>query len=887
MDSVQKNRLIMRYLRERSPFQERSQSPADDQRTFAGLSTLLDYIKESNEELFDFETLENDDKQWQELRKVIDYCTVFHKESPQILQSINPDQIDFALRFFQNNRALAELPSDNYFRRPVSPAAEDPDLNSLVVESRAKLYDLIKQILGTSAFNPDDVKDINLRINQLDGLIAGFVGSEPQKDTSALIMLRNLLSDLNKLNGLEIIRIPQDNGPSLIYCKLPEPMEGVTAKVSLVSLDTVKTKLTRLCSAEDLSVESYEAKRVGNYQLRTEAILKLPKNGQITEVQREAMALNISRMMGLDTTHSTTVSYDGRPALFVPFDNIRLLKDFAKGQTFFAGLGIQGKTYTHYSTINPVGEGVQADLFVDDSGANLGLLYVCSDTDAIGGYCQNKALRNDRSWYIFDQVLMADLKMALDSRLNLVPCQFLGKYTRHGQGRNRTLVEDSSMVAKFASIMQLIDLQEQILQYLEQSAWLHHNRAEEITERLKTASLRAEERARLKVELSDVHALEMDALVLKKRVAERIDMLQEVLPSTQGEVSSTDLRQALIIEKLLHNPVLFCDDGRPYKNPWTNKHSNPIQSIEALDNGLIQIRFPHAVSQEMFDFIKRRGAGESMILASANSLHINKNHLHQLHENMLHPENDLNLSLTTRYLYPEDLRLLQKAYNQTKEPELFQILKDYQDQMNPEDRRRQNKIDAILVAESKLKDHIAGTKHKGLATHLLKKFYFDAQQQLFAMIPTEKLPSQLNEAFSAALKLDRASDFIKVLCAAIPGAKTQDPNFIEFLNQCIKRAATATNHTHAREESLSLSIDAMNTLQSFKLSSTAQMKQLYQREDDVFDRFDPLAPLMVQLRQEKALILGLTAPRAESEKPVKMECDQIEQTEQNKSRLNS
>lgn len=65
-------------------------------------------------------------------------------------------------------------------------------------------------------------------------------------------------------------------------------------------------------------IEDYDTARE-RYKLCTEAIIKLPKYGDIREVQHEAIALNISRLLGLDTAITTSITYNNHPALFILF----------------------------------------------------------------------------------------------------------------------------------------------------------------------------------------------------------------------------------------------------------------------------------------------------------------------------------------------------------------------------------------------------------------------------------------------------------------------------------------------------------------------------------------------------------------------------------------
>ena len=376
--------------------------------------------------------------------------------------------------------------------------------------------------------------------------------------------------------------IPGEHGAgAMTYCTLAESAGGVTEKVSLVRLAKVTEQLGRLRDTDVADVDAYIAHR-GNYKLSTEAILKLPKHGSIEEVQRESMALNISRILHLDTTSSSMVSHNGKPALFVPFENIRLLKDFAQGKTF-TPFG-SSKSYEHYSTINPVGEGVQGDSFVEDFGNALGLFYICSDPDSIGGYNQNKALRDNRSLFIFDQVVMPSDKLKLDSRISLQPDDIIMGHTRHGRGRNRTLIEDSSFTAKFDSIVEILRQQERIYKYANRTIALYTNEIERINRDLGRLHTPLQDKE-LKEQKAQFGALLKDAINLREAVKSRIDKIGTTLPRRSRDLSNNDICQALVLEKLVHNPRLFTDLGRPYKNPWTTRQDNPVTLIATTEPG--------------------------------------------------------------------------------------------------------------------------------------------------------------------------------------------------------------------------------------------------------------------------------------------------------------
>jgi hypothetical protein len=874
VDAEQKKRIIKRYIKEKSANPEAVNLGDNALAPYAALDRLLDHVDANNHGLFDLATFEANQGQWQQFTDILNYASTFTAGSPPTLTKISLRSADFGLQYWRNARDINALPKDNYYSRPTSkPAVGDADLDQKIQGSRAKLYALTQTFPQATVFDPANTELVKARIASLNQQMKPLQDGTVQK--AVLQKQLNILLDLNKVNQLERITIPQDNGAPLTYCTLAEAAGGVTEKVSLISLAKVKTQLGQLCARDNLTVDLYDTER-GQYKLNTEAIIKLPKHGDIKEVQHEALALNISRMLGLNTTASTSVSYNGHPALFVPFDNIRLLSDFATGKTFTAGLGFSGKTYTHYSTINPVGDGLQADCFVDDFGTALGLLYLSSDTDAIGGYCQNKALQNCKALFIFDQVIMDSDKFVLDSRLSLQPDQFFVKHLRHGKGRNRTLIEDSPMTTKYASLMQLKEDSGKILQYLSHVAWQHHNRGEAIKQQLK-GQITKEARDQLTEELKDVQILEKDAETLKSKIQTRIKKIDEILPKVTGAVSVNEVRQVLILEKLLHNPVLFSDDGRPYKNPWTSRQDNPAQSVNDLNNGSVEITFKNKVSPEMLAFIKRQGGGDSLTLTSPKVITVSKAHLNALSEGMLHPEHTVNLNANAHYLDAADLAQIKDAYTDGHRTRIISAIADYQAVMNNRARSTPDKMACLVKTEADLKAFIQTAKDKGFGLHVLKKFHFDEQQRLQTLMNQALIPANLNQAFAAALKLDRVSEFNEVVREAITHNKLTDAQFTGFLTLCIQKEALATNHSSAQRESLALSQEVQRVMAQLKLPVAPLIVQLGGpvMADDRLARIDPIAALEADLRVEHDLLISRATTVSPSTSPVATVDDKV------------
>lgn len=830
MDAEQKKRLIKRYVEEKSILFQSIELDDDKLDLFIALDDLLDYIGQNNQGLFDLTTLETDARQWKELVNIIHYAIDITSAYPQAPIKVNKQNADFGLQYWRNSRAIKMLPKDDYYARPTAmPSSLDEDLNQLIESSKEHLYALLNTPEQPSEFDVKDTESVAATIVTLNEIIANTKEALQKKRMHDLL---NVLLDLNKINQLKPIVIRQNDGSSLNYCVLAEAIEGVTQKISLISVSQIQEQLGHLNAQSALTMERYNKERA-HYQLNTDAIIKLPKHGNIIEVQHEAMALNISRMLNLDTTASTTIVHKGQPALFIPFATIRLLREFAKGKTFKAALGLTGKTYTHYSTIKPVGSGIEADHFTDDFGNALALLYLCSDPDAIGGYCQNKALRNSKSLFIFDQVFMDGDKFLLDSRLCLQPNQFLMQYTRHGLGRNKTLIEDSSMINKFDSIMRLKAQAGKLAQYASHVAFLHHKRAEAIKKEL-MSFINEEFYEKRNKELDEIERLEKDAELIKSKIQERINQIDEVLPKTKGTISSSEMCQCLIFEKLLHNPVLYSDDGRPYKNPWTEKHTNPIQSINELTQDTVQIHFKHKISLDMVQFIKHHGDGDSLSISTPKSICISKEQLHTLKESMLYPEYHMYLDPNVDYLASTDLIQMKKAYGNEYQEELIRIIDLYHIEMRKEN-TIPTKLACIAKTESAIKNCVHHAKNKGFGMHLLKKFYFDAQQQLQQLINPALMPIYLNQAFTAALKLDRVSEFNTVIKEALYQNKLTDVRFINFLNTCIQKEMNATNYLEAQQESAALLLEIQNILGYLKLPAVSLMMQLQDQSSDQND----------------------------------------------------
>ena len=865
---MQKKRILIQFLKEISidPHLDIAEEKLSH---YGKLDETFDFLEINAVGVLDFAAIEGNPKQWALLRDIILSNSKFAPGNPPAIQGVSQDGLLERVAFWQRDESLVALPQNDFYNRNTQ-SKENQDLTQLVIASRLKMQPLIASFLKKDVlFDPANKDQVQEKIEQWTQKLGSSVkGCEQYALTEKQLAI---LEDLNKINQLTVISIPGEPDDSTDYCNLAESTGGVTEKVFLITLAKVQTQLTNLTTREFDSLGDYAATR-SNYKLSTEAILKLPKHGDIKEVQRESMALNISRLLGLDTTQSSIMTHNGQPALFVPFDNIKLLKDYARGKTFKA-IGFSGQSYEHYSTINSVGQGLQRNVFIDDFGPSLGLFYLCSDTDAVGGYNQNKALRNDRSLFIFNQVILSKDKLGLDSRISMQPIEFLIKHSRRGQGRNWTLIEDSSLENKFASIMALKEKQTILLQYASRIIHFHQLRIKELEQKL-AQDLSDPVRKKTVAELKNLLILRNDADLLRTTIEQRIAKIDSIFPKHDKSVTNTEVRQALVLEKLLHNPALFSAEGRPYRNPWTQRQNNPVTNITDLKDGQLAITFDSKINEDMIGFIKRHGGGDSLLKGSAKEIVISRNDLNRLHETMLHPEFQLHLDSHEDYLDNRDLKSISNAYGDGHQRSIIELIDCYKTAINKKGATPQRQFEAIVKTEKALVYGLNSANDPGFGLHVLKKFYLDVQQKIQLMIPLEDKPPQLDAAFAAALKLDRIAAFNMVIKTAILNDKLSSPAFTDYLNACIQMATLASNHREAVQRSAELvesgretiRILSQTTLRIEMALQESQSKaatpkktphQIIEEEDELAD-IRPIQVRKEELQQQLSRVSELT-----------------------------
>lgn len=850
MSPDQKIRIIRRFLREKTSEPLRI-GDADVLRDYNDIGVCLDWIEEHAADIFDITTFEANLEKWNIFLNILGQGVKLEKGSPPALKSAETSLLEGPVAFWRRDLQLSHLPGCDYYHRNTTMVAHADGLNTLITRSKEKMQPIIRSFLPSLDIN--NHQQVQKEIEKLSAKAGALPEGGVERTTTEQKLA--ILTDLNKINLLQSIDIPQEGSPALHYCTLAEAAGGVTEKVSLIKRDKVIEQLQKLDAAVMTTPREYADQRDG-FKLSTQAILKLPKHSKIEEVQREAMALNLSRILGLTTTQSTMVSYRDKPALFVPFDDICLLKEVSTGKVMQAYLFSTGK-YTHYSTLNPVGEGMQPEQFIDDFGGALGLFYLCSDTDAIGGYSQNKALKGN-NLFIFDQVLTYKDKLGLDSRLSMQPISFFTRHMRHDQGRNRTLIEDASFDSSYESVMQLKSKQLELSQYCARVVHLHNTRLRELDGLYERTSDR-KSRQKFSDEISLVTALRDDAVLLGAKIDERIKKIDGILPGASKGLDPGLSKQALVLELLVNRPRLYTDDGRPYRAPWTTRNTINILRVTPVGGQLdrVKIEFSKAIPPDVLAMIKRQGNMDLQIGPTGKEVLISVQDLQALNEKILFPELQGGIIAEKNYLDPVDIEVIQASYDIGHRGRIINAINDYRVRMGAAV-SVDDKLACMQEVEDALKEYIDTAKDKGFGMHMLKKFHFDVQQRLQTMMPSEGRPAQINAAFSAALKLDQISQFNRVVKEAIRQNKVTDPAFLGFLGACVDKVGEARDHFSACALSAELAEQADVTIR--ELQRPLQQQQLAQllhadeEERDLLVDVDPVAEFGILQEAERGVL---------------------------------
>ena len=449
---------------------------------------------------------------------------------------------------------------------------------------------------------------------------------------------------------------------------------------------------------------------------------------------------------------------------------------------------------------------------------------------------------------------MSTDKLKLDSRLSMQPSEFFMKHTRHGQGRNRTLIEDSSLLNKFDSLMDLIDKQQRIYSYASDTADKHQVKINALDALLSNpqAPLSQEQRKELEKQKEQVTELKNDAIKIRDAMDDRINKIMEVFPKVRNgqPITWQHVKQSLVLEKLLHNPTLFTDDGRPYKNPWTYRQKNTVKSIEFTSgaHNEVLLKFDKSLSEDMIGFLQRQGC-QSIDLRSSKEVTMSTADFLNLNERMLHPESQTQMQDGINYIDQRDLSVIGTAYGKAKQSDITHLMRCYQGVMTKEKYTQEHRLNAIRNTQIHLQRYMNAADDKGFGMHVMKKLQFDIQQRLQAMMNPMQKPGNLNQAFEAALKLDQVALFNKVVAEAVTQNRLNDPQFANFLQACIQQEGQANDHDQAINASNFIGNQANQVIQALRIPPVIVLEHV---EDNELDDINPLEVRIDELEVQQS-----------------------------------
>lgn len=334
-------------------------------------------------------------------------------------------------------------------------------------------------------------------------------------------------------------------------------------------------------------------------------------------------------------------------------------------------------------------------------------------------------------------------------------------------------------------------------------------KVQDLTNQLEHAS--SAQRPDLLSKLQDEQSLLEDAKKIKIKTIERIDNISSVLPKMDDSLKNQPELQksTLILEKWLNKPVSFASDGRPYRNPWTQRNTNQVQKIANDKNSdYVIIQFNKNISKDMLDMIKRQTGSDIQLttnywMRSNTALRVKKSDLLAFKENSLLPEREA-IKSSAQYLNADDLNVIKQGYPANRDNEkIIAVIKAFNEKQNKTSQTMTSTLASFSETEQQLREIIAKSADKGFGKHVLTKFQFDVQQRLQNMAPAG-MREKINDAFNAAIKLDQISTFNTVVAKHAHDNTLSSDKFSIFLNTCNAMSEQAINHGAALENSRAL-----------------------------------------------------------------------------------
>jgi len=396
---------------------------------------------------------------------------------------------------------------------------------------------------NTFDFTSRKTKLENMDLEALQSMAKNNLERLKQGLSSSPENIKKINEQIKKIESLKKVTIP---GQTKEYYSIADSAGGVTEKTCLIDKDTLRNKLTGLGLANDSS-------KIIKNKISMNAILKHPKHGNVTEVQREAIGLKIAKILGFEhVTENTMVNHETekgfQPCLFVPFGHMEQLTQ-AMNDAKKSG---NGRLLTARFAN------------VEDFGKYSAYFALCGDPDFIGKDGQNKGLTTQQTdpqkLYVFDQVFMPTRFLKLNSAFNLVPANLLAKgfnfIARHFIGRNKSIINDSSYEEKISGTMNLLNKKKDIDNMFKQIKATHKFKDDPVSK-----------------------VLYKDAKECKKIFNARVRNIEKLFPSVKvGQqltpISELDkdhqdiLKKAMLVNLLINKPKLYDKNGKPYREPF-------------------------------------------------------------------------------------------------------------------------------------------------------------------------------------------------------------------------------------------------------------------------------------------------------------------------------
>ncbi|STX52016.1 coiled-coil protein [Legionella busanensis] len=544
------------------------------------------------------------------------------------------------------------------------------------------------------------------RIN-LERLLKESLPKEEQQDIE---------EQLAKINSLKEVTIPIKGSKS--YYSMADKAGGVTEKTCLVDEDTLKKNLLGLASAETYA-------EVKTNKIRMNAIIKHPKSGKNTEVQREAIGLEIARILGFKVTDSTLILHltgnEWRPCLFIPFGNMELLTEFIDDAESMHGRLKQ----TYFES-------------VEDFGKYSAFFRLLCDPDFMGKEGQNKGLTKEdhpKILYIFDQVFMTTNNFRFDKAFNLIPDNSLSKlpkFSRHFMGRNKSVINDSSFEEKIQGAINILRKKGEIRTMLAEVSKANNTRYNDS---------------------SSVRELQNDAVECFKIFNERICSIEELFPlikikgcpkqvsdliKDNDEDNLVLLKKAMLVTQLINKPKLYDTSGKPYRAPFFSNPSTYVEKVYILNNQ-VTISFARGIGPALSRIKKSLLEAQGFtIAANEETASISKDTLLKLTEQSYYKEQEDNIDETYNYLDLERIEMLANTYNENSNI----ILRNLIDQvkkcgMNP------GLLDEVLDNLDKIP-----FKNKGFVEHIKQCCLYEVMKLMIKREP--RIKQELEEGMTKA-----------------------------------------------------------------------------------------------------------------------------------------